>query len=353
MAVASACVDDWDCSLAGECVAGTCKCESWVKGDDCGAVNFKPLANAAALKPLVQPPDNSSRWGGSVVEDGGMYHLFSAEMSDECDLSVWGFKSQVIHSTSSSPMGPFTRKGVVVGAEAHNPVLSRAVDGTWLLWTCGCPSAHPPAGCGPSTLICPGGREAAWTTTLYSSASLDGPWEPHVDLLGNVTKGREIGSQNVSPVMEKDGSVSLVFKGPDNNTEASIATAPHWKGPYTLIAVNIFAKYFAKNITVEDVYMWKSDTGVYHTLSHRMTPAERESPNCGGHAFATNFTHWGFSETPAYATEIAVADGSVVNISSRERPQVYFKPGTTTPGMLVSGVKDETGKTFTFSQELF
>ena len=42
--------------------------------------------------------------------------------------------------------------------------------------------------------------------------------------------------------MEPDGSVKLMFKGPDNNTEASIAVAPHWSGPYTLLHVNIWSK---------------------------------------------------------------------------------------------------------------
>ena len=144
------------------------------------------------------------------------------------------------------------------------------------------------------------GAAAPWTTTVYSSKSLDGPWTAHVDVLGNITQKRlgtgwtvssgvflsdqqpALGSQNVSPIMEKDGSVKLMFKGPvyfidlfadcisptvwtpprlrsspcitedpyintdsqDNNTEASIAIAPHWTGPYTLAHVNIFGRYF-------------------------------------------------------------------------------------------------------------
>jgi len=70
-------------------------------------------------------------------------------------------------------------------------------------------------------------REAAWTTTVYSSTSVAGPWIPHVNILGSL--GGEIGTQNVSPLMLANGTVVLMFKGPDNNTEASLATAPHWK----------------------------------------------------------------------------------------------------------------------------
>jgi len=174
---------------------------------------------------------------------------------------------------------------VVIGPEAHNPVLSRAIDGTWLLWTCGCPNATPPGGCERQNLTCPGGAAASWTTTVYSAASLEGPWKPHVNVLGSMTAGR-LGSQNVSPIMNADGSVDLMFKGPDNNTEASIAHAESWKGPYTLVATNVFAKYYAANITNEDVWWWRSPAdGFYHALSHRMTPADRGSELSGGHAF--------------------------------------------------------------------
>ena len=173
---AAGCETDLDCSLAGSCVEGACRCQSWTKGPRCGALNLHPPPNAAAVVAAVQPVANWTRWGSSVVEHGGLYHLFSAEMADECPLSVWGSKSTVIHSVSASPTGPFRRLGLAIGAEAHNPVLSRATDGTWLIWTCGCPRPSVPKGCVRETVSCPGGQAAAWTTTVYSSKSLDGPW---------------------------------------------------------------------------------------------------------------------------------------------------------------------------------
>lgn len=257
-AVASAgCTDDFDCSLAGKCVAGKCVCQPWTKGADCAALRLAPLKSAAVLQSAVLPVGNTTRWGGSIAEEGGKYHLFSAEMADGCTLGVWTFKSTVVHSVSSSPTGPFARVGVAIPAEAHNPVISQATDGTWLIWTCGCPNpSAAPTGCAhpEGGLQCEGGQAASWTTTVYSSKSLDGPWVPHVNVLGSALKGTTGLSQNVSPIMEKDGSVKLMFKGPDNNTEASIATAPHWSGPYTLTNVNIFADVYADNVTNEDVW---------------------------------------------------------------------------------------------------
>jgi hypothetical protein len=171
------CKTDLDCSLAGMCRGGVCHCQSWTKGPDCSELNIVPPATPAAVVAAVQPAGNWTRWGSSVVEDAdGQFHLFSAEMADECPLSVWGFKSTVIHSVSASPTGPFHRLGIAIPAEAHNPVISRAVDGTWLIWTCGCPNPNAPPGCARHKHSCSGGQEAAWTTTVYSSQSLDGPW---------------------------------------------------------------------------------------------------------------------------------------------------------------------------------
>jgi len=155
--------------------------------------------------------------------------------------------------------------------------------------------------------------------------------------------------------MRADGSVVLMFKGPDNNTEASIAVAPHWSGPYTLLAVNVFAKYFASGITNEDVWLWQSRDGNYHALSHRMEPANRESVQCGGHAFATSLTDWRYAATPAYNRTISVAGGALpVELTRRERPQLLLGGADgTTPIVLYTavGVQDRPVP-FTFAQRL-
>eukprot|EP00041_Stephanoeca_diplocostata_P009184 m.139695 g.139695 ORF g.139695 m.139695 type:complete len:371 (-) comp17638_c0_seq1:179-1291(-) len=351
-APAVGCNSDLDCSLAGQCKSGACVCEKWTRGADCAELNLRNLSSASQLQAAVQPVDGFTTWGGSVVQDDdGLYHMFSAIMADRCSLSVWTFKSMVIHSTSTTPTGPFTKVDVAIPAEAHNPVLSRASDGTWLIWTCGCPNPSPAKECKHTAYTCPSnGQPATWTTTVYSSDSLNGPWKPHVGLLDNLTKGH-LGSQNVSPLMGKDGTVHLMFKGPDNNTEASIAVAPHWSGPYSMVESNIFAKYFAANITNEDVWWWQTSDGNYHALSHRMEPTNRGSAASGGHAFATSMDDWSYASTPAYTTQVGVVGGGVVQLKRRERPQLLLGPDGT-PKVLYNGVMDADGNAFTFAQVL-
>jgi hypothetical protein len=138
----------------------------------------------------------------------------------------------VLHAVGANATGPWLKVGIAVPTEAHNPVLSRdPTDGTWLLFTMGCPhdnSADP--SCAKTNVSCgPRGSGAYWTTTVYSSQSLYGPWVPTVDLLGNISVGHQ-GSQNVAPMFAADGSITLMFKGLDNGTETSLAVAPHWRG---------------------------------------------------------------------------------------------------------------------------
>merc|ERR1712137_651514 len=51
----------------------------------------------------------------------------------------------IVHSVSESPLGPFQRREVVVDAFAHNPTVSQAPDGTWVLYHIGCgtPNKYP------------------------------------------------------------------------------------------------------------------------------------------------------------------------------------------------------------------
>ena len=92
------CTSDWDCSLNGDCgPASECYChKSWV-GEDCNRLNVLPVqkpahAGAPGLAYGRVPTASQSglaSWGGSIVKDAdGLYHLFAAEMSLDCGLTV-------------------------------------------------------------------------------------------------------------------------------------------------------------------------------------------------------------------------------------------------------------------------
>ena len=117
------CATDWDCSLAGTCSAGQCKCDPWTTGHDCSYLNFKKIDKSSGLG-YIDPTWSS--WGGNaVMGKDGLYHLFMAEIgpSGRKGLGGWQGASQIAHAVSARPDGPYTRKGLVAGPEHHNPTL--------------------------------------------------------------------------------------------------------------------------------------------------------------------------------------------------------------------------------------
>lgn len=110
-AAAASCTTDVQCSLNGACRSGACVCDAPWSGPQCASLQ---------VKPLPPPPfgfgmaPNHTTWGGNVVQVDGQYHLFVAEMVNDCPLRDWGKNSRCSHAVSTSPLGPFEFVDVAV-----------------------------------------------------------------------------------------------------------------------------------------------------------------------------------------------------------------------------------------------
>ena len=112
----AACNSDIDCNLNGVCSAnGTCTCFKPWGGVSCGELKFLPLTAPASTNGFPGASPNETTWGGNAILYDGIYHLFVAEMVNECSLAQWGSNSQCAHAISSSPEGPYTKTDVAVG----------------------------------------------------------------------------------------------------------------------------------------------------------------------------------------------------------------------------------------------
>lgn len=62
-------------------------------------------------------------WGGSVVEDGGQYHMFYSRWptNNTNGFSGWVTDSEIAHAVAANPAGPFTFTGVVLGKRVNDP----------------------------------------------------------------------------------------------------------------------------------------------------------------------------------------------------------------------------------------
>ena len=80
-----------------------------------GAAQARPGADASGAGAATSPL--TSAWGGGppVADQDGLYHLFVAEMVNNCTLEDWGQNSQCTHATSPTPVGPYTMVDTALG----------------------------------------------------------------------------------------------------------------------------------------------------------------------------------------------------------------------------------------------
>ena len=276
----SGCATSADCNMAGVCTAGACVCHPGFTSAGCEHLDLLPQRAPSAG--AAWPPDGrsspNSSWCIAPHREPGAngaadtYHIFVSELSPGCGLNSWLPGSHIIHATGPSPTGPFALADHVAPTFHHNPHLTRAPDGTYLLYfngqrfpandvqNCTLNTTGPPpyhgggactnnAGCvAPSRVNGPAGKCVAgtcvcthhfWglhceklveTVNLLSSPSLSGPWTQLLpDGAAFFADGvSSLGLSAVSAWPLRNGTVILAYcRAPD----LGIAVAPHWRGP--------------------------------------------------------------------------------------------------------------------------
>ena len=120
--------------------------------------NFEPAAppHMQALN-LVnssspQPFGSATTWGGSVLFDQGLYHMYASIFKGHCGLSSWESNSFVVHGTSTAAGGPYAVKDIAVPSFAHNPeILYSKKERRYLLFTLGYANHSAPVPCNATT----------------------------------------------------------------------------------------------------------------------------------------------------------------------------------------------------------
>lgn len=344
------CVTDTDCSLNGHCVvwSGVCTCNPGWTGDSCASLNITTID---PLNGRNQLQNGSSSWGGGVIYDNGLYHMYYSQMVMGCSLANWTSHSACWHASAANALGPFEVQGQVLDAFCHNAVPALAPDGTWLIYHIGCGGGNPTPCAGhsatgitdrPSASVAhdAAARDPAMgcgvmnPTLMYSTAGPNGPWQPIGYQILNGTDGSNWDSvvTNVAPYFLPNGTVLLAFRGkdPSNKELLGVASAPHWSGPYTKsVAGPILPS------TGEDPFPYIDQQGNYHILFHDF----KEGGYVGGHVYATSWSGpWYYSQVPPYTTAVTWSNGTDAKLSRRERPQLYFDPATGAPQVLYNGV---------------
>ena len=120
--VRGTCFSDADCSYNGRCVDKDCVCESAWRGVACDELQLLSASSTGGYSSHHGPEaSRTSSCGCSVLFDDkdGRWHMFAAEMINDCGIDYWEPNSRVVHAVSSSPEGPFSYVSTVIPAFAH------------------------------------------------------------------------------------------------------------------------------------------------------------------------------------------------------------------------------------------
>lgn len=260
-------------------MGGACRCyPGWV-GPTCGTLNLKPapamtdagessyalypmqrplpprheggqLTHGSPAPPLGPEPDTSITWGGTVIEEGGLHHLFV----DVCCYSPSTIMHdvngcQTIHATSKNPLNETFRFADVALPPQHDcPHITKASDGTYLLYNTGqsmqCETTctgEPKPNRSDSTTVPPAAGKPCKGTgffglNLATSKSLSGPWklQDNIPIEGY---GQPVASQsnvNPSPLVLENGTVIVAYTDAANGEQIALAKADDpTVGPYS------------------------------------------------------------------------------------------------------------------------
>lgn len=280
-------------------------------------------------------------WCGSVIRGAdGLYHMFASRWSKTLPFNPgWLTSSEVVRAVATTPRGPYRMAEVVLparGAEywdgrgTHNPFITRSGD-DYLLYYSG--TTHPfpdvrpgePLGCDdPRVLITRSNQRVG----LATSKSVLGPWT-RMDRPILPTRPNTFYSfftSNPSPCVERDGSISLIFKGRqyiENDFSPmtfGLARAAHWGASYEVITRRpLFS--LTEVGELEDPFLWRGDDGDYRMLAKDMTGNICGETGGGLLARSADALDWQVERgRPAYSRSIVWDDGSRERLGALERP---------------------------------
>ena len=307
---------------------------------------FDRLAPARRT-PVYEEPDYWV-WGSSVVrDDEGLYHLYVSRFPKTLPFHPgWMVASEIVHAVSEHLTGPYRFSEVALpargaeywdGRSTHNPRILRH-DGKYFLIYMG--STHPFVDPTYDELT----LESPWCLVARSNKRIGlavsdtpyGPWQRFDEPLMTTRPGTFYSflASNPSPVVEEDGSVTMLFKGRAHLRDGEyssmalgIAHAPSIYGPYTVGNGGQPIFQVEGQGEAEDPFLWRDERG-YHIVFKDHVAKYTGERGGGVLAHSADGTHWRVDDRPqAYSLTVRWDDGSSGRQGQLERPFIYFEQG--------------------------
>ena len=399
-AMLATCTTSKDCSYNGACISSSCVCSPAWSGPRCETLRLLPARKDGGFRsPHSTPAEHTSSWGGSILYDeaDGRWHMFAAEMANECGIDYWEPNSRVVHATAATADGPFAYASTVLEPFAHEPNAVRAPDGTWVIFLTlrhpsgdlyNCSADERP----PRSRTAHDDPPPPRHTYMVHAPSPDGPWStPQLVLKANTSiwdNRTVLIDTNLAVAILPDHSAVGIWRKCENPTgtvcEAQCCTFPHlltasdWRDPSTYVphAARIFPE--VQPYGSEDPMLWLQPPPADHLddddaqdvasheprtrkpIVHAILHDEQGPERCtalGKHAFSNDLgATWTYAADFAYdgAVEWAAASGGgKTAVYRRERPHMIVDANGQ-PTHLSNGVQEttDTDRSWTLVQPL-
>lgn len=301
-------------------------------------------------------------WCSSVIKDKtGKYHMYASRFPKTLPFHPgWMVASEVIHGTADVPQGPYTFSDVALpargpqywdGRSTHNPRILFFKDKYYLIYM---GSTHPFEEPQHDQLT----LDSKWCIVARSNkrigmAVADSPYGPWTRLDEPILKTKpntfySFLTSNPSPILQKDGSVMMMFKGraytKDGKHSAmalGMAYAPHIKGPYRVLNADKPVFNVEEQGEAEDPFLWKDNRG-YHAIFKDHVAKFTGERGGGVMGHSKDGINWTMDKDPkAYSKTVMYEDGKIELQGQLERPFIFFENGK--PAYLFFATMDGPG----------
>jgi len=294
----------------------------------------------------------------------GKYHMFVSQFANKCGCDVWYPNSQIVHTISDLPQGPYRYHSLVFPTFHHNPKVYRAMDGNYIMYFIGAnngghgvkncttlnkldvvaadddDNANEDGGpmmaniCQTSPTNCIG---LVVSSDLYNWKMVSAPV-----INGRAGHWDEVIS-NPSALFFSNGSVILLYRGKHQKIERlGVAYAPHWRGPYKQIGSQ---PIFPMDVLGEDPDVWGNEKTGFHLLFHWFKPHSCCNSPYGRSAASKDGVHWRLGDGIAYEAHV----GPRETVYRIERPHMIVRETDGSPNVLLTGIFPSGHSAYTYT----
>jgi len=287
-------------------------------------------------------------WCSSVIKgEDGKYHMFASRWPKKFPFHPsWMVKSEIVRAEASNIEGPYEFKEVVLpsrgpqywdGRSTHNPSITKFGD-KYVLFYMG--STHPFAEPQDSAQLTLSSAYAVVGRSnkrigMAIADDIRGPWKrfdkPIIDTKPNTFYS--FLTSNPAPVIRKDGSVMVMFKGRSYGDKfpyqtaqkLGVAYAKSIYDPFTVLNDDKPLVMDTLHSEFEDPFLWSDDKG-FHVLVKDMGSKSTGEHHAGVLFHSQDGVNWTVDAHPkAYSRKLLFEDGKERVMGQLERPFVYFE----------------------------